>query len=49
MLVNKVNENIESRAENLMIFCTMECRDQIIKKFPQLSEKTAIIIEYRLI
>ena len=40
MLVNKVNENIESRAENLMIFCTMECRDQIIKKFPQLSEKT---------
>ena len=40
MLVNKVNENIESRAENLKIFCTMECRDQIIKKFPQLSEKT---------
>jgi phosphoribosyl 1,2-cyclic phosphodiesterase len=40
MLVNKVNENIESRAENLMIFCTIECRDQIIKKFPQLSEKT---------
>jgi phosphoribosyl 1,2-cyclic phosphodiesterase len=40
MLVNKVNENIDSRAENLMIFCTIECRDQIIKKFPQLSEKT---------
>jgi hypothetical protein len=24
----------------LKIFCTMECRDQVIKKFPQLSEKT---------
>jgi phosphoribosyl 1,2-cyclic phosphodiesterase len=40
MLVDKVNEDTESRAGNLMIFCTMECRDQIIKKFPQLSEKT---------
>jgi phosphoribosyl 1,2-cyclic phosphodiesterase len=40
MLVNKVNETVDSRAENLMIFCTIECRDQIIKKFPQLSEKT---------
>ncbi|MGB7638252.1 MAG: MBL fold metallo-hydrolase [Nitrososphaeraceae archaeon] len=40
MLVDKFNEDNESRRKNLMIFCTMECRDQIIKKFPQLSEKT---------
>ena len=40
MLVNKFNEDNESRRKNLMIFCNMECRDQIIKKFPQLSEKT---------
>jgi Cft2 family RNA processing exonuclease len=39
MLVNKVNDNGESR-KNLKIFCTLECRDQVIKKFPQLSEKT---------
>ena len=38
VLVNKVNDD-ESR-KHLKIFCTMECRDQIIKKFPQLSEKT---------
>jgi phosphoribosyl 1,2-cyclic phosphodiesterase len=38
MLVNKVN--VDSSSKNLKIFCTMECRDQIIKKFPQLSEKT---------
>jgi phosphoribosyl 1,2-cyclic phosphodiesterase len=37
MLVNKVDE---SRSKNLKIFCTRECRDQVIKKFPQLSEKT---------
>jgi phosphoribosyl 1,2-cyclic phosphodiesterase len=39
MLVDKFNEDNESRRKNLKIFCTMECRDQIIKKFPQLSEK----------
>src|ERR1041384_8021044 len=40
MLVEKSNEDNESRRKNLMIFCTMECRDQIIKKFPQLTQKT---------
>jgi phosphoribosyl 1,2-cyclic phosphodiesterase len=40
VLVNKVNEEDESRGKNLKIFCTVECQDQIIKKFPQLSEKT---------
>jgi len=40
MLVDKFNEDNESRRKNLKIFCTTECRDQIIKKFPQLSEKT---------
>jgi phosphoribosyl 1,2-cyclic phosphodiesterase len=40
MLVEKFNEDNESRRKNLMIFCTMECRDQIIKKFPQLTQKT---------
>jgi phosphoribosyl 1,2-cyclic phosphodiesterase len=40
MLVDKFNEDNESRRKNLKIFCTMECRDQIIKKFPQLSQKT---------
>jgi L-ascorbate metabolism protein UlaG (beta-lactamase superfamily) len=39
VLVNKVNDD-ESR-KHLKIFCTMECRDQIIKRFPQLSEKTS--------
>ena len=34
-LVDKVNES----TGNLKIFCTVECQDQIIKKFPQLSEK----------
>ena len=38
MLVNKVNDYGES-SKNLKIFCTLECRDQVIKKFPQLSEK----------
>jgi phosphoribosyl 1,2-cyclic phosphodiesterase len=38
MLVNKVDESRSNK--NLKIFCTMECRDQVIKKFPQLSEKT---------
>ena len=37
MLVNKVDESRSNK--NLKIFCTMECRDQVIKKFPQLSEK----------
>src|SRR6187200_617421 len=40
VLVNKVNEEDESRGKNLKIFCTVECQDQIIKKFPQLSGKT---------
>ena len=39
MLVSKVNDDGKS-SKNLKIFCTMECRDQVIKKFPQLSEKT---------
>ena len=39
ILVHKVNEVDDSRGKNLKIFCTMECRDQVIKKFPQLSEK----------
>ena len=39
MLVNKVNDDGES-SKNLKIFCTLECRDQVIEKFPQLSEKT---------
>jgi len=38
-LVNQVRQDYKSK-ENLKIFCTLECRDQIIKKFPQLSEKT---------
>ena len=38
MLVNKVDESRSNK--NLKIFCTRECRDQVIKKFPQLSEKT---------
>jgi hypothetical protein len=38
-LVNQVRQDDKSK-ENLKIFCTLECRDQIIKKFPQLSEKT---------
>jgi phosphoribosyl 1,2-cyclic phosphodiesterase len=41
VLVNKVNEEDESSRKNLKIFCTVECQDQIIKKFPQLSEKTS--------
>jgi phosphoribosyl 1,2-cyclic phosphodiesterase len=41
VLVNKVNEEDESRGKNLKIFCTVECQDQIIKKFPQLSGKTS--------
>jgi hypothetical protein len=40
ILVHKVNEVAESREKNLKIFCTVECHDQAIKKFPQLSEKT---------
>jgi hypothetical protein len=36
MLVNKVDES----TRNLKIFCTVECRNEVIKKFPQLSEKT---------
>jgi phosphoribosyl 1,2-cyclic phosphodiesterase len=39
MLVSKVNDDDKS-SKNLKIFCTMECRDQVIKKFSQLSEKT---------
>jgi phosphoribosyl 1,2-cyclic phosphodiesterase len=41
VLANKVNEEDESRGKNLNIFCTVECQDQIVKKFPQLSEKTS--------
>jgi phosphoribosyl 1,2-cyclic phosphodiesterase len=41
VLVDKVNEVDESRAKNLKIFCTMECRDQLLNKLPQLSEKTS--------
>jgi phosphoribosyl 1,2-cyclic phosphodiesterase len=37
MLMNKVDE---SRSKNLKVYCTTECRDQVIKKFPQLFEKT---------
>jgi phosphoribosyl 1,2-cyclic phosphodiesterase len=40
MLVNKINDNDGKLSKNLKIFCTLECRDQVIKKFPQLSEKT---------
>jgi phosphoribosyl 1,2-cyclic phosphodiesterase len=39
MLVNKVDDD-DNSSKNLKIFCTMECRDQVIKKFRQLSEKT---------
>ena len=43
ILVDKVNEEAvdkEPRGKNyLKIFCTTECRDQVIKKFPQLSGK----------
>jgi phosphoribosyl 1,2-cyclic phosphodiesterase len=38
ILINKVDDDNSSK--NLKIFCTLECRDQVIKKFPQLSEKT---------
>jgi phosphoribosyl 1,2-cyclic phosphodiesterase len=38
VLVNKVNEEDESSRKSLKIFCTRECRDQVIKKFPQVSE-----------
>ena len=41
VLANKVNEQDESTGKNLKIFCTVECRDQIIKKYPQLSERTS--------
>jgi phosphoribosyl 1,2-cyclic phosphodiesterase len=40
LLIDKVNDEDESTGKNLKIFCTTECRDEIIKKFPQLSEKT---------
>ncbi len=40
MLVRKVNEiESESTGKNLNIFCTVECRDQVIKDFPQLFER----------
>jgi phosphoribosyl 1,2-cyclic phosphodiesterase len=39
VLVKKVNDD-DNSSKNLKIFCTMECRDQVIRKFPQLSEKT---------
>jgi phosphoribosyl 1,2-cyclic phosphodiesterase len=42
MLVHKANEVDESRGKNLKIFCTMECHDQVIKKFPQLSDNNRI-------
>jgi ribonuclease BN (tRNA processing enzyme) len=38
VLVNKVNEEDESSRKSLKIFCTRECRDQVIKMFPQVSE-----------
>jgi phosphoribosyl 1,2-cyclic phosphodiesterase len=41
VLVNKVNEQDELTGKNLKIFCTVECRDRIIKKYPQLSERTS--------
>jgi phosphoribosyl 1,2-cyclic phosphodiesterase len=41
VLVNKVNEQDELTVKNLKIFCTVECRDRIIKKYPQLSERTS--------
>jgi phosphoribosyl 1,2-cyclic phosphodiesterase len=41
VLVNKVNEEDESSRKSLKIFCTRECRDQVIKKFPQVSEITS--------
>jgi phosphoribosyl 1,2-cyclic phosphodiesterase len=41
ILVNKLNEEEELREKSLVIFCSVECRDQVIKKFPQLSEKTS--------
>ena len=41
ILVNKLNEEEKSREKSLVIFCSAECRDQVIKKFPQLSEKTS--------
>ncbi len=41
VLVNKVNEEDESSRKSLRIFCTRECRDQVIKKFPQVSEITS--------
>jgi phosphoribosyl 1,2-cyclic phosphodiesterase len=39
MVVKKVNDDDGKSSKNLKIFCTMECRDQVIKKFSQLSEK----------
>jgi phosphoribosyl 1,2-cyclic phosphodiesterase len=39
ILVNLADQDDRSK-QNLKIFCTTECRDQILKKFPQLSEKT---------
>jgi phosphoribosyl 1,2-cyclic phosphodiesterase len=41
VLENKVNDQDESTGKNLKIFCTVECHDQIIKKYPQLSERTS--------
>ena len=38
MLMNKVVNSNSTR--DLKIFCTAECRDQIIKKFPQLSNRS---------
>ena len=38
-LVNQVHQEDKSK-QSLKIFCTRECRDQIIKKLPQLTEKT---------
>jgi hypothetical protein len=38
-LVNQVHQEDKSK-QSLKIFCTRECRDQIIKKLPQLTQKT---------
>lgn len=34
ILVNKLNEEEESREKSLVIFCSAECRDQVIKEVP---------------
>ena len=45
MLVNKVDKS----TGNLKIFCTVECRDEVIKKFPQLSKRTSDRVSFNII